>query len=101
MLVVRGRAWPSFNHRSRAASQQGVLAAVAANHRQVQIFDPTDALCPDGLCRSHDRHGRLLYRDRDHLNELGVLTLDADLRRFLQHHSLVYVPPLPAAKDLH
>ena len=89
------------SHRADNAAINGVLAAVAANHRQVQIFDPTAALCPDGLCRSHDRHGRLLYRDRDHLNELGVLTLDADLRRFLQRHSLVYVPPLPAAKDLH
>jgi len=88
-------------HRAENAAINGVLAAVAAKHRNVLIFDPTAALCPDGLCRSHDRDGRLLYRDRDHLNELGVLMLDDDLRRFLQRHSLVSVPPLPAAKDLH
>lgn len=70
-------------HRADNAAVNGVLAAVAARHRNVRIFDPSPALCPDGLCRSHDREGRLLYRDRDHLNELGVLKLDDDLRRFL------------------
>jgi hypothetical protein len=71
-------------HRSENAAMNRVLAAVAARHRNVQIFDPTTALCPDGLCRSHDLDGKLLYRDRDHLNELGVLMLDGDLRRLLQ-----------------
>jgi peptidoglycan/LPS O-acetylase OafA/YrhL len=71
-------------HRADNAAINGVLAAVAARHRNVQIFDPTTALCPDGLCRSHDLDGKLLYRDRDHLNELGVLMLDGDLRRLLQ-----------------
>jgi len=88
-------------HRAENAAINGVLAAVAAKHRNVLIFDPTAALCPDGLCRSHDRDGRLLYRDRDHLNELGILMLDGDLRPFLQRHSLASMPPLPAAKDLH
>jgi peptidoglycan/LPS O-acetylase OafA/YrhL len=74
------------SHRADNAAINGVLAAVAAKHRNVQIFDPTAALCPDGLCRSHDADGRLLYRDRDHLNELGVLMLDGDLRRLLQRH---------------
>jgi peptidoglycan/LPS O-acetylase OafA/YrhL len=89
------------SHRADNAAINGVLAAVATQHRNVRIFDPTAALCPDGLCRSHDRDGRLLYRDRDHLNELGVLMLDGDLRPFLQRHSLASMPPLPAAKDLH
>jgi len=89
------------SHRADNAAINGVLAAVAAQHRNVRIFDPTTALCPDGLCRSHDRDGRLLYRDRDHLNELGILMLDGDLRPFLQRHSLASMPPLPAAKDLH
>jgi hypothetical protein len=71
-------------HRSENAAMNRVLAAVAARHRNVQIFDPTTALCPEGLCRSHDLDGKLLYRDRDHLNELGVLMLDGDLRRLLQ-----------------
>ncbi len=71
-------------HRADNAAINGVLAAVAAKHRNVQIFDPTAALCPDSLCRSHDLDGKLLYRDRDHLNELGVLMLDGDLRRLLQ-----------------
>jgi peptidoglycan/LPS O-acetylase OafA/YrhL len=71
-------------HRADNAAINGVLAAVAARHRNVQIFDPTTALCPDGLCRSHDLDGKPLYRDRDHLNELGVLMLDGDLRRLLQ-----------------
>jgi peptidoglycan/LPS O-acetylase OafA/YrhL len=74
------------SHRADNAAINGVLAAVAAKHRNVQIFDPTAALCPDGLCRSHDADGRLLYRDRDHLNELGVLMLDGDLRRLLQRN---------------
>jgi len=71
-------------HRADNAAINGVLAAVAAKHRNVQVFDPTAALCPDSLCRSHDLDGKLLYRDRDHLNELGVLMLDGDLRRLLQ-----------------
>ena len=71
-------------HRADNAAINGVLAAVAAKHRNVQVFDPTAALCPDGLCRSHDLDGKPLYRDRDHLNELGVLMLDGDLRRLLQ-----------------
>ena len=66
----------------------------------MQIFDPTTALCPDGLCRSHDQDGTLLYRDRDHLNEPGVLMMARDLRRLLERNYLVSVPPLPAAKDL-
>ena len=71
-------------YRADNAAINGVLAAVAAKHRNVQVFDPTAALCPDGLCRSHDLDGKPLYRDRDHLNELGVLMLDGDLRRLLQ-----------------
>ena len=88
-------------HRSENAAINGVLAAVAARHRNVQIFDPTTALCPDGLCRSHDQDGTLLYRDRDHLDQPGVLMLAGDLRRFLERNYLVSAPPLPAAKDLH
>jgi len=87
-------------HRSENAAINRVLAAVAARHRNVQIFDPTTALCPEGLCRTHDQDGTLLYRDRDHLNEQGVLMMARDLRRLLERNYLVSVPSLPAAKDL-
>jgi Mrp family chromosome partitioning ATPase len=75
-------------HRADNAAINGVLADLAAKHRNVLIFDPTAALCPDGLCRSHDRDGKIIYRDRDHLNELGVLMLDGDLRHPGAHLAL-------------
>ena len=85
-------------HRADNAAINKVLAAVAANHRNGRIFDPTGALCPEGLCRSHDQDGMLLYRDRDHLNERGVLLLDGDLRRFLLRPFLVSAPALEGSQ---
>ncbi|GDX74913.1 hypothetical protein LBMAG40_15700 [Cyanobium sp.] len=60
------------------APSPGVLAT------SVGSFDPTASLCLNGICRSHERKRTIVYRDRDDLNELGVLMLDGDLRRLLQ-----------------
>ena len=57
--------------------------------RSVRLFDPADVLCSADLCRSHDRQGRLLYRDRDHLSARGALLLAPALERFLQRAGLL------------
>lgn len=66
-----------------------VFEAVAAAHPHVHVFDPAVSLCADGTCSSHDRQGNLLYRDRDHLNELGVARMAEDFRRFLADRGLL------------
>ena len=89
------------SHRADNALINQKIAAVAARHHNVQILDPTDALCPDGRCASHDRKGTLLYRDRDHLDVPGVLRLDAPLRRLLGRSGSGSANSSLEAKDLH
>jgi hypothetical protein len=55
----------------------------------VHVFDPAATLCPDGVCRSHDSQGNLLYRDRDHLETRAVQQLAEPLRSFLQKRGLL------------
>jgi len=89
------------SHRAENALINQRIAAVAARHRNVQILDPTDVLCPDGRCGSHDRQGTLLYRDRDHLDVPGVLRLEGPLRRLLGRSGSGSANSSPEAKDLH
>ncbi len=77
---------------------------MASAHPHVHVFDPAASLCADGTCSSHDRQGNLLYRDRDHLNELGVARMAEDFRRFLAARGLLSTAlPEATAKtlDLH
>lgn len=71
------------HHLDHQALRQ-MFAALQARHPNVHVFDPAIPLCPGGTCASLDQQGRLLYRDRDHLNERGVLRLAAPLEVFLQ-----------------
>lgn len=66
-----------------------MFASLERAHRNVHVFDPAATLCPDGVCRSHDPQGNLLYRDRDHLETRAVQQLAEPLRSFLQKRGLL------------
>lgn len=57
---------------------------LAATHTNLRLLDPADTLCSGGVCRSHDRWGNLLYRDRDHLSSRGALLLAPQLESLLR-----------------
>ena len=61
-----------------------LFARLEESHANVHVFDPAPALCPDGVCSSHDSQGNLLYRDRDHLETRAALRLAEPLRLFLE-----------------
>lgn len=63
---------------------QRMARTLAATHANVRLFDPADALCAGGVCRSHDARGERLYRDRDHLSSRGALLLAPPLERLLR-----------------
>lgn len=56
---------------------------LAATHANVRLLDPADSLCSGGVCRSQDRQGQRLYRDRDHLSSTAALLLAPPLQRLL------------------
>ena len=62
--------------------------SLAATHANVRLLEPADTLCAGGVCRSHDRQGRLLYRDRDHLSSRGALLLAPPLETLLRREGL-------------
>lgn len=70
-------------HDADHAALRRMARSLAATHANLQLFDPAEALCADGVCRSHDRQGNLLYRDRDHLSARGALLLAPPLERLL------------------
>ncbi|MFN6339714.1 MAG: acyltransferase family protein [Cyanobacteriota bacterium] len=74
-----------------------LFARLEAAHSNVRVVDPADALCPRGVCRSHDEGGELLYRDRDHLNARGVGRLEEPLRALFEQRALVAPSVQPEA----
>ncbi|MFM9046409.1 MAG: SGNH hydrolase domain-containing protein, partial [Cyanobium sp.] len=76
-------------HRADTAPMARLLATLETNHTNVHVFDPAAVLCADGVCRSHDGAGELLYRDRDHLSERGAWRLAEPLGQFLQTRGLL------------
>lgn len=76
-------------HLSENQTIRRMFASLEAAHRNVHVFDPAATLCADGVCRSHDAEGNLLYRDRDHLESRAVLQLAEPLRHVLQQRGLL------------
>jgi peptidoglycan/LPS O-acetylase OafA/YrhL len=77
------------DHRAIAA----MLAALQATRANVHVFDPALTLCPDGVCRTLDPQGNLLYRDRDHLAAPAAAGLAQPLQAFLRQRQLLLPPP--------
>jgi hypothetical protein len=81
------------SHRADHRAIAAMLATLEATHANVHVFDPALTLCPDGECRTLDAKGQILWRDRDHLNELGAVRLARPLEGFLRQRHLL-APPL-------
>jgi hypothetical protein len=77
------------SHRADTAPIARLFASLEAAHPNVHVFDPAAVLCSDGVCRTHDSSGELLYRDRDHLSERGVGQLAEPLASWLQTHGFL------------
>jgi hypothetical protein len=77
------------SHRADHRAIAAVLAAPGATRANVHVFDPALTLCPDGMCRTLDARGELLWRDRDHLNERGAVRLALPLETFLRQRHLL------------
>lgn len=56
---------------SRGAAHRAMLARVAADFPQMELFDPRAVLCDERACRGRV-DGRLIYANIDHLNEFGA-----------------------------
>lgn len=79
-------------HEAENRAIRRTLATLEATHANVHVFDPAAILCADGVCRTHDRQGRRLYRDRDHLEALAAVGLAAPLGEFLRQRHLLIGP---------
>ena len=86
------------SHREDTAPMARLFAGLEAAHPNVHVFDPAAVLCGDGVCRTHDSSGELLYRDRDHLSERGVGRLAEPLTAWLQTRGLL-APQMPPGQE--
>jgi peptidoglycan/LPS O-acetylase OafA/YrhL len=86
------------SHRSDTAPMARLFADLEPAHPNVHVFDPASVLCSDGVCRTHDSSGELLYRDRDHLSERGVGQLTEPLTRWLKTRGLLVPGKAPGQK---
>jgi hypothetical protein len=55
---------------TRQAFINQLFASLASNDGGIHLVDPKPLLCEDGLCRA-EADGRSLYKDEDHLSDLG------------------------------
>lgn len=56
---------------TRVSSYKKLVRSVLADFPDVLIFDPTDFFCDREICSGYDPKFGFLYRDADHLNDLG------------------------------
>ena len=56
------------------------LKGLANRVENVKIYDPVPSLCVNGVCSTHDRNGRPLFKDDDHINISGGRLLLESLR---------------------
>jgi peptidoglycan/LPS O-acetylase OafA/YrhL len=68
---------------ARTAAYKDALSAIRREIPQVEVFDPTPLLCDATSCWAL-RNGRLLYRDDDHLSDVGADLIGGELARALQ-----------------
>jgi peptidoglycan/LPS O-acetylase OafA/YrhL len=85
-------------HRADTAPMARLFAGLEAAHANVHVFDPAAVLCGDGVCRTHDSSGELLYRDRDHLSERGVGQLVEPFSTWLRTRGLLTPGKTPGDK---
>ncbi|MFN9546305.1 MAG: acyltransferase family protein [Cyanobacteriota bacterium] len=79
-------------HQADTRAIRAMLATLEATQPNVHLFDPAVTLCPDGVCRTLDAQGNLLYRDRDHLDALAAVRLARPLEAFLRQRQLLPFP---------
>ena len=58
-----------------AAINRSIKKSESKYGRTVTRVEPSDVLCPNGICEYSDENGRILYRDGQHLNADGSLRL--------------------------
>lgn len=56
--------------RRRAHLVEG-LRSLAERVENIKIYDPVPSLCVNEVCSTHDRNGRPLFKDDDHINVSG------------------------------
>lgn len=67
-----------------------VLDKLAANYKNVFVFDAFSVLCPESneFCKS-SKNSRSLYKDDNHLSSYGAISLYDNFTNFLFHHNLI------------
>jgi hypothetical protein len=62
------------DYQNRVKRYRELVQDVLANFPNVQVFDPSEFLCDDSICRAKDGLN-FIYRDCDHLSDYGSAIL--------------------------
>lgn len=69
--------------RHNVQQYESIMIELAKRFADIEIFDSTNEICPDGLC-SVLVDGKSLYRDRDHLSRYGSVEIGNKLSNLIR-----------------